>query len=61
MSKPGQIRPQVVEKIGQIVRDRGDVELLVALDRLVDHANETEQAAALAAVITLIQQNRQRS
>ena len=61
MSRPSAIKPQVIERIGQIVRDRGDVELLVALDRVVEFKTEPEQAAALAQVIQLINQSKARA
>ncbi len=42
---------QLVERIGRIVRDKGDVELLLKLDRIMDKETEPERAAALGAVV----------
>lgn len=49
---------QLVEKINRIVRDRGDVELMVLLDRIADQETETEQAAALGAVVKILNQGK---
>jgi hypothetical protein len=49
---------QLVERINRIVRDRGDVELMVLLDRIADRETEAEQAAALGAVVKILNQNK---
>lgn len=49
---------QLVERINRIVRDRGDVELMVMLDRIADRETETEQAAALGDVVKILNQNK---
>ncbi len=49
---------ELVERISRIVRDRGDVELMVLLDRIVDKETEAEQAAALGAVVKILNQNK---
>lgn len=52
---------QLVEKINRIVRDRGDVELMVMLDRIVDQQTEAEQAAALGEVVKILNQGKKPS
>lgn len=52
---------QLVEKINRIVRDRGDVELMVLLDRIVDQQTEAEQAAALGEVVKILNQGKKPS
>jgi hypothetical protein len=49
---------QLVERINRIVRDRGDVELMVLLDRIADKPTEAEQAASLGAVVKILNQNK---
>lgn len=49
---------QLIEKISRIVRDRGDVELLILLDRIIDHETEEERAAALSSVVKAINAQR---
>jgi hypothetical protein len=49
---------QLVEKINRIVRDRGDVELMVLLDRIADKETEVEQAAALGEVVKILNQSK---
>ncbi len=49
---------QLVERINRIVRDRGDVELMVLLDRIADKETEAEQAASLGAVVKILNQNK---
>lgn len=49
---------QLVERINRIVRDRGDVELMVLLDRIIDRETEAEQAAALGSVVKILNQNK---
>lgn len=44
----------LVERLMRIVLDRGDLDLLLALDRIMDQATETDQAAALARVVAAI-------
>lgn len=48
----------LVEKLSRIVRDRGDVEVLMQLDRLMDHETEVEQTAAFGAVVKQISQKK---
>ena len=52
---------QLVEKINRIVRDRGDVELMVLLDRIPDKETEEEQAAELGAVVRILNQSKKQS
>lgn len=49
---------QLVEKINRVVRDRGDVELMMLLDRIADKETETEQAVCLAAVVKILNQGK---
>lgn len=49
---------QLIERLSRIVRDRGDVELLMALDRIMDHDTEEEQTAAFGEVVKLISQKK---
>jgi hypothetical protein len=48
----------LVEKLSRIVRDRGDVEILMQLDRLMDFETEIEQTAAFSAVVKQIGQRK---
>jgi 3-hydroxymyristoyl/3-hydroxydecanoyl-(acyl carrier protein) dehydratase len=52
------VNMQVIERISQIVRDRGDVELVMLLDRIMDYESEEEQAAGLAAAVKQISQKK---
>ena len=52
---------QLVEKLNRIVFDKGDVELLMALDRIMDRDTEADQAVALGAVVRHINQQREAS
>lgn len=49
---------QLVEKINRVVRDRGDVELMVHLDRIMDKETESEQAAVLGDVVKILNQGK---
>lgn len=52
---------QLVEKLNRIVFDKGDVGLLMALDRIMDRETDSEQAAALGSVVKNINQQREAS
>lgn len=52
---------QLVEKLNRIVFDKGDVGLLMALDRIMDRETDSEQAAALGSVVKSINQQREAS
>lgn len=49
---------QLVERLNRIVFDKGDVNLLLALDRIMDRPTEEEKMAALAAVLKKINEQR---
>lgn len=49
---------QLVEKLNKIVFDKGDVSLLLALDRVMDNETEEERMAALANVVRKINEQR---
>jgi hypothetical protein len=51
----------LVERIGRVVRDRGDVELVVMLDQIMDKETEPERTAALAAVVRTISQSQKKT
>lgn len=48
---------ELIERINRIVLERGDPDLLMLLDRLMDK-RPSEQAAELARVIAIINQSR---
>lgn len=48
----------LVERINRVVRDRGDVELMVMLDRIMDEPDEQTQAQALARIVQHINQKK---
>lgn len=50
---------QLVEKLNRIVFDKGDVSLLMSLDRIMDKDTDSEQAAVLGAVVKSINQQRE--
>lgn len=52
---------QLIEKVNQAVRDKGDSELMVVLDRIVEHKTEEEQSAALAVVVRIINENKKKT
>lgn len=41
-----------LERINKIVRDRGDIDLFMKLDQIMDRETEAEQTAALSAVVS---------
>lgn len=45
----------LVERLGRTVRDKGDVETMMKLDQIMDHANEPERMKALRAIILALQ------
>ena len=49
---------QLVEKLNKIVFDKGDVNLLMALDRVMDNETEEDRMAALASVVRKINEQR---
>lgn len=49
---------QVIERISRIVRDRGNVELLLMLDRIIDKETDEERIAALGTVMQTINAQR---
>lgn len=49
MSTPQQT--VLIERINRVVRDRGDVELFMQLDRIMDRPTEAERTAALAQIV----------
>ncbi len=51
----------LVERINRNVRDRGDVELVMMLDSIVDKETEPERTATLGAVVKIIKQGRKGS
>lgn len=48
----------LVERINRVVRDRGDVELMVMLDRIMDETDEQKQSQALARIVQHINQKK---
>lgn len=68
MSQNPQQNPQqtpqqivLIEKINRIVRDRGDVELFMKLDQIMDRESDAERAAALALIVKEISSSRQKA
>ena len=52
---------KLVERINRVVRDRGDVEVMVLLDRIMDEPDDDAKAKALARVVAVINQNKKGS
>lgn len=48
----------LVEKLSRIVRDRGDIETMMLLDRLMDYQTEEEQTAAFVQIVKTISQKK---
>lgn len=51
----------LVERINRIVRDRGDIELFMKLDQIMDRETDLERAAALGSVVKEISANKQKA
>ena len=49
---------QLVEKLNRRVYDKGDVDLLVSLDRIQDFDTESEQLEALSEIVREINEKR---
>lgn len=64
MTQSSQQTPQqvaLIERINRIVRDRGDVELFMKLDQIMDRETDAERAAALAVIVKEISSSRQKA
>jgi hypothetical protein len=51
----------LVERLNRIVFDKGDIDLLIELDRIMDKETDSEQAAALGSVIKNMNQKNKAS
>lgn len=49
---------QLIEKLNRIVYDKGDLDLLLALDRVMDNDTEADQMTALSAIVRQINEQR---
>lgn len=58
MTQPQQAA--LVERIVRIVRDRGDIELFMQLDRIMDKETEPEMAACLGTVVKALSASKQK-
>jgi hypothetical protein len=50
------VSPHMVEQVGRIVRERGTIALVIALDRLIDCTTEDEFRTQFNSAVTLAAQ-----
>jgi hypothetical protein len=48
----------LIERLSRLVRDRGDIDLLLGLDRIMDHSSVEDQTMAFRGVLESLNQRK---